>query len=187
MPTTILITGGNRGIGLEAVTQFAATGKFDKVILTVRSPNLGPAAVAAAAEISGQPTTRFAFEALNLESHTSVREAVKALPRLDAIVCNAGGLGGEALTSHGVTQNLAGNTLGHVVLVEGLLAAGKIRPGARVVYSHSETTRSVWLFAGFQPFVRLYKEEIAGSLAKPPTRGTLGVAVRQRMNTCACH
>ena len=51
----------------------------------------------------------------------------------------------------------------------------------------SETTRSVWLFAGFQPFVRLYKEEILGSLAKPPTRGTLGVAVRQRMNTCACH
>ena len=86
-----------------------------------------------------------------------------------------------------MTQNLAGNTLGHVVLVEGLLAAGKIRPGARVVYSHSETTRSVWLFAGFQPFVRLYKEEIEGSLAKPPTRGTLGVAVRQRMNTCACH
>ena len=58
------------------------------------------------------------------------------------------------------------------VLLEGLLAANKIRDGARVIYSHSETTRSVWLFAGFQPFVRLYAEEIEGSIVSPPTRGT---------------
>ena len=50
-------------------------------------------------------------------------------------------------------------------LVEGLLAAGKIRAGARVIYSHSETSRSVWLFAGFQPFVRLQASEIDPSFA----------------------
>ena len=75
------------------------------------------------------------------------------------------------------------NVLGHAVLTEGLLAAGKLGAGARVIYSHSETTRSVWLFAGFQPFVRLYKEEMEASMAQPPTRGTLGVGARQRMNT----
>ena len=127
----------------------------------------------------------FSFQTLNLDSHVNVRAAVKALPHLDAVVLNAGGLGCEALTEHGVTQNFSMNVLGHAVLTEGLLAAGKIVTGARVIYSHSETTRSVWLFAGFQPFVRLYKEEMEASLAQPPMRGTLGVGARQRMNTYA--
>ena len=122
----------------------------------------------------------------DLESHDSVRAAVKALPKLlDAVVLNAGGLGSEKLTERGVTENFAMNVLGHAVLLEGLIAASKLKEGARVIYSHSETTRSVWLFAGFQPFVRLYKEEIAASIKTPPTRGTLWVGARQRMNTYA--
>ena len=182
---TILITGANRGIGLEAAAQFAASGRFDKVILTVRSADRGPSAVAAAAAQSGKPASVFSFETLDLESHVSVRELVGALPRLDAIVLNAGGLSGEKLTELGVTQNFASNVLGHVVLVEGLLAASKLGAGARVIYSHSETARSVWLFTGFQPFVRLYKEEIEASMARPPRRGTLGIPARQRMSTYA--
>ena len=66
-----------------------------------------------------------------------MRAAVAALPNLDAIVLNAGGLLGEQLTMHGVTQNFAGNVLGHVVLVEGLLAASKIR--------ECGTTRVCWV------------------------------------------
>ena len=58
-----------------------------------------------------------------------------------------GGLLGEELTAHGVTQSFA-HVLGHAE--KGLLAANKIRDGARVIYSHFETTRSA---RGFQPFV----------------------------------
>ena len=93
MPTTILITGANRGIGLEAAAQCAASEHFDKVILTVRSADKGPAAIAAAAAQAGKPEALFAFQTIDLESHTSVRAAVKSLPRLDAVVLNAGGLG----------------------------------------------------------------------------------------------
>ena len=50
-----------------------------------------------------------------------------ALPTLDAVVLNAGGLGSEALTDHGVTQNFAMNVLGHAVLTEGLDLATRIR------------------------------------------------------------
>lgn len=185
MPT-LLITGANRGIGLEAAAQFAALEHcFDKIILTVRSADKGPGAIAAAAAKSGKPKALFSFQTLNLDSHVSCRAAVTALPSLDAVVLNAGGMGGEELTEHGVTKNFAMNVLGNAVLIEGLLAAGKIQKGARVIYSTSEGTRSVWLFAGFQPFVRLYKEEMEASMHSPPTRGTFGIGARQRMNTYA--
>lgn len=184
MPT-LLITGSNRGIGLEAAAQFAASDVFDKIILTVRSADKGPAAIAAAAARAGKPESLFSCQTINLDSHVSVRAAVRSLPSLDAVVLNAGGMGGEALTEHGVTKNFAMNVLGNAVLVEGLLAAGKIRAGARVIYSTSEGTRDVWLFTGFQPFVRLYKEEMEASMVQPPTRGTLGISARQRMNTYA--
>ena len=134
-----------------------------------------------------QPGRNFSFavQVLDLESHESVRAAVKALPKLDGVVLNAGGLLGEELTAHGVTQSFAANVLGHAVLLEGLLAANKIRDGARVIYSHSEATRAIWLFTGFQPPVRLYKEEMEASMARPPTRGAFGIPARQRMNTYA--
>ena len=183
--TTILLTGANRGIGLEAAAQLAASERFDKIILTTRTADKGPAAIAAAAAQAGKPESLFSFQELNLYSHVNVRAAVNALPSLDAVVLNAGGMGGEALTEHGVTQNFAMNVLGNAVLVEGLLAAGKIRAGARVIYSTSEATRDVWFFTGFQPFVRLYKEEMEASMVQPPTRGTLGISARQRMNTYA--
>ena len=184
MPT-VLVTGANRGIGLEAAAQLAGTGRFDSIILTVRSKDKAPAALAAAAARANKPQSLFTCVVLDLDSHASVRAAVKSLPVLHAVVLNAGGLGSEELTQHGVTRNFAMNVLGHAVLVEGLLAAKKIVTGGRVIYSHSETTRSVWLFAGFQPFVRLYKEEIEASIAAPPTRGSLGIGARQRMNTYA--
>ena len=43
MPT-LLITGANRGIGLEAAAQLASLGKFDRIILTARTAEKGEAA-----------------------------------------------------------------------------------------------------------------------------------------------
>ena len=40
MPT-LLITGANRGIGLEAAAQLASLGKFDRIILTARTAQKG--------------------------------------------------------------------------------------------------------------------------------------------------
>ena len=47
MPT-LLITGANRGIGLEAAAQMASLGKFDRIVLTARTAQKGEAAVKAA-------------------------------------------------------------------------------------------------------------------------------------------
>ena len=38
---TLLITGANRGIGLEAAAQLASLGKFDRIILTARTAEKG--------------------------------------------------------------------------------------------------------------------------------------------------
>jgi len=180
---TLVITGANRGLGMEAAVLFARQSDFQRIILTVRSEAKGVAAVVAASEASGAPASRFRFQVMDLESHQNVRQTVAALPsKIDAIVLNAGGLGAEDITANGVTCNFQMNVLGHAVLIEGLLEAGKLRAGARVVYSGSETTRSVWLFSGLQPFVNISLADIEGCLTKASTRGTMGVAARRRMN-----
>ena len=61
MPT-LLITGANRGIGLEAAAQLASLGKFDRIILTARTAQKGEAAVKAAlAQATLQPGRNFSF------------------------------------------------------------------------------------------------------------------------------
>ena len=58
----------------------------------------------------------------------------------------AGGLNDSSdLTPHGVTEMIANNVLGHVVLLENLLATGKIaKENARVILSGSELVRGIW-------------------------------------------
>ena len=61
MPT-LLITGANRGIGLEAAAQLASLGKFDRIILTARTAQKGEEAVKAAlAQATLQPGRNFSF------------------------------------------------------------------------------------------------------------------------------
>ena len=65
---SVVVTGANRGIGLEAASQFATAG-FDRVLLTYRSEAKGEAAIAEAAARSGRPRSVFAYFVLDLVSH----------------------------------------------------------------------------------------------------------------------
>jgi NAD(P)-dependent dehydrogenase (short-subunit alcohol dehydrogenase family) len=75
----------------------------------------------------------------------SVRVALASIDgSLDAVVMNAGGIGGKtpiALTAVGVTTVFASNILGHVVLLEALLNAGRLNEVA--VLAGSEAARGV--------------------------------------------
>jgi NAD(P)-dependent dehydrogenase (short-subunit alcohol dehydrogenase family) len=90
-----------------------------------------------------------------------------ALDRLDgpvnALVMNAGGTGGpspEALTSDGVTEVFASNVLGHVVMLEGLIAAGLLTDVA--VLAGSEAARGVPMLRIPRPtFVHSSPDEFA--------------------------
>jgi NAD(P)-dependent dehydrogenase (short-subunit alcohol dehydrogenase family) len=89
MPT-VLITGANRGIGLELTRQYFARG--DTVIATARDP----AAAKALNDLKAQSEGRLTISALDVTSEKSFAALVAAIAApLDIVVCNAGMNGGR--------------------------------------------------------------------------------------------
>lgn len=140
---TVLITGANTGLGQDMARTLALTGGIEIIYLACRDQTK---AAAAKRELKRQTgTSIFKIVPIDTTDLTSVRAAIDVLERpLDALVMNAGGSGGPdpmSLTPDGVTQNFASNVLGHVVLLEGLIAAGKLTGVAELV--GSEAARGV--------------------------------------------
>ena len=140
---TVLITGANSGIGKDVARQLALRGDFATVYLACRNRAKAEAAKRELETATG--TSVFEIVVMDVSDLGSVRAAVASLTApLDAVVMNAGGNGGptpRALTADGVTQMFASNVLGHVVLLESLLAAGRLTEVA--VYVGSEAARGV--------------------------------------------
>jgi NAD(P)-dependent dehydrogenase (short-subunit alcohol dehydrogenase family) len=90
MPQTVLITGANRGIGLEFARQYAEDG--DTVIAYCRDPENAAALNALAAQHDG--VTVLALEATDQESIEAAAQAVSA--PVDILIHNAGIYGGKA-------------------------------------------------------------------------------------------
>jgi NAD(P)-dependent dehydrogenase (short-subunit alcohol dehydrogenase family) len=139
----ILITGANTGLGKDVARQLALRPDFERIYLGCRN-----SAKAERAKLDLQRTTgRSIFEVviIDLTDLASVRAAASAIDgRLDAVLLNAGGTGGPtpaALTVDGVTGVFAQNVLGHVVLLEELIAAGALTEVA--VLTGSEAARGV--------------------------------------------
>ncbi len=140
---TVLITGANAGLGREAARQMAMFNATERIYLACRSRTK-----ADKARLSLEASTgRSIFEVVVLDTSdlNSVRGAVEALDRpVAGLVMNAGGIVGRNFaekTPEGVTQMLAVNLLGHVVLLEALLASRKLTDVA--IFSSSETARGV--------------------------------------------
>jgi NAD(P)-dependent dehydrogenase (short-subunit alcohol dehydrogenase family) len=131
---TIVITGGNTGIGLACARAVAAAYPRAHLVLACRDPRRG----SAAAQALG-PGRAEAME-LDLASLASVRAfaarvaarvAADARPPLRALVCNAGTqvVSGTRYTADGVELTFGVNHLGHFLLANLLLArmdAGRI-------------------------------------------------------------
>jgi NAD(P)-dependent dehydrogenase (short-subunit alcohol dehydrogenase family) len=146
MPTSgkaVLITGANSGLGKDLARKLAADGDFDKVYLACRNEAKGLAAKQDLEMVTGRAV--FDVVVMDVAKPASVRMAITAIDRpLDALVMNAGGTGGStplALTADGVTEVFASNVLGHVVLLEQLIADGALTETA--VLTGSEAARGV--------------------------------------------
>jgi NAD(P)-dependent dehydrogenase (short-subunit alcohol dehydrogenase family) len=139
----VLITGANVGLGKEVARQLALTGDFDRIYLACRNTDSGRSAAADLERLTGRSI--FTVVRMDLTDLDSVRSALGTLDGpLHSVVMNAGGTGGPtplALTADGVTHVFGSNVLGHVVLLENLLAAGALTSTAVLV--GSEAARGV--------------------------------------------
>jgi NAD(P)-dependent dehydrogenase (short-subunit alcohol dehydrogenase family) len=137
---TFVITGANSGIGLEAARDLV--GRGGHVVLAVRDLDRGEQARSA---ISGPGAKGSAVvRHLDLADLDSVAAFAKGLSEeldsegrlLNALVCNAGVMGGPLLfTTQGYERQVGTNHLGHVALVSALWPALHSAGGRVVVVS----------------------------------------------------
>ena len=139
---TALITGANAGLGKEVARQLALRPEFARIHLACRNHDR---AKTAKAELEAK-TGRRIFDIIQMDVADlgSVRAGLATIDGpVDALVMNAGVIGPQSmhLTADGVTTGFATNVLGHVVLLEGLLAEDRLREVAVLV--GSEAVRGV--------------------------------------------
>ena len=132
---TVVVTGANAGLGFFTSEQLAGAGAH--VVLACR--NLTKADAAASAIRSRVPGASISVLQLDVADLQSVREAgetVRAWPRLDGLVLNAGIVHAptdRAVSLDGNELVFATNFLGHFALTAECLPALRRTPGSRVV------------------------------------------------------
>jgi NAD(P)-dependent dehydrogenase (short-subunit alcohol dehydrogenase family) len=136
---TAIITGANSGLGLHCAQSLLATDPSWYLVLAVRDPARGAAAV----QQLGAPQ-RCTVMGLDLASLQSVRsfiddERAAELPPIHAVICNAGVqvVSGVQTTTDGYEMTFGVNHLGHFALVCGLLDT--VTPPPRIVVVSSGT------------------------------------------------
>ncbi|WP_155206895.1 SDR family NAD(P)-dependent oxidoreductase [Xanthovirga aplysinae] len=143
MNKVIMITGANAGIGKDTARQLALVKDTEKIYLACRNRIKAEVAKKSLEESTGRSI--FEILIMDVSDPDSVRKAVSQLYEpIDALIMNAGGVGGkspESLTKEGVTNITAANLLGHVVLVDELLKADKLRNVA--LFASSEAARGI--------------------------------------------
>ena len=133
---TVVVTGANSGIGLEATRQLVRRGAH--VVMAVRDPARGEEA---AASVAGPGST--SVVPCDLSDLDQVAECVDTLlgryDRLAAVVCNAGVMGGPLmLSAQGFERQMATNHLGHVALIGGLWRLLQASASRAVLVSSTE-------------------------------------------------
>ena len=129
-----LVTGANRGIGLELTRQAARRG--DKIIATCRNP----AAASALAKLAGEAGGRIEIVALDIAEPASIAAATARLGRrpIDVLINNAGILGparqsGLDMDFDGLAHTLAVNAIGPLRVTQALLPNLRAAGHAKVV------------------------------------------------------
>ena len=159
---TVLITGANAGIGKDVARQLALRPEMARIYLACRNRDRATTAKAELEAVTGRPI--FDIILMDVADLGSVRAGLAAINgSLDALVMNAGVIGGKTpmdLTADGVTTLFATNVLGHVVLLEGLLAEDRL--GEVAVFAGSEAARGIPKLRMKRPsFVSTSADELA--------------------------
>ncbi len=145
----VLITGANRGIGLELARVYAAAG--DRVFATCRAPGAA-AALSALAESSGGQVTVHGLDVGDGESIAALAASLGDAP-IDILINNAGIMGGqpqtlEAIDFDGWIEALKVMTIGPFRVVQALLPNLKAAAAAKVMTVTSQLGASTWPYGG---------------------------------------
>ncbi len=139
----VMITGANSGLGKDSARQFALRSETETVYMVARNPERAEAAKQDLIAATGRGIFEIVLmDTMDLETAHAAANTIDE--PIDALIMNAGGIGGStpgAKTKDGVTHVFATNVLGHVVLLETLLAADKLTQVA--VFSSSEGVRGM--------------------------------------------
>ena len=144
----VLITGANRGIGLELAKAYAAAG--DRVFATCRSPDGAEALNALAAGSDGKVTVHD----LDVGDGASIAALGAALgdTPIDILINNAGVNGGSQTLADmdfdAWAEALNIMTIGPFRVVQALLANLKASAGAKVMTVTSQMGASTWPYGG---------------------------------------
>ena len=137
---TVIITGGNSGLGYHCAKQLALDPEL-YIVLACRNLTKAEQAVAGIKAVSDSQNVMAML--LDLASLDSIRSFVREfeqcnLPPLGAVVCNAGVqfIQRQTYTEDGFDTTFGVNHLGHFLLVNLLL---KLVPPARIVFVSSDT------------------------------------------------
>ena len=158
---TVLITGANAGIGKDVARQLALRPEIARIYLACRNQDRATTAKAELEAATGR--TIFDIILMDVTDLDSARAGLAAINgSVDALVMNAGVIGPKSmdLTADGITTVFATNILGHVVLLEGLLAEDRL--GAVAVLAGSEAARGLPKLRMERPsFVSTSTDELA--------------------------
>jgi protochlorophyllide reductase len=117
---TVVITGGNRGIGFNAVKQLAATNEWD-IILACRNIEAGDKAVRSLPMTSQANVKVERLDLADLKSVETFCASVKKT-KLNVLACNAGvqhtGVKEIIRTADGFEDTVGTNHVGHFLLVD---------------------------------------------------------------------
>jgi NAD(P)-dependent dehydrogenase (short-subunit alcohol dehydrogenase family) len=140
---TVLITGANVGLGKEIARQMALRPEIARIYMACRNRDKAKPAKADLETATGRRI--FDIVVMDVSDPASVRAGLADIDgSIDAVVMNAGGMGGKtpmAVTADGATYMFAQNVLGHVVLLETLLAEDRL--GEVAVFARSEAARGL--------------------------------------------
>ncbi|KAK2861152.1 hypothetical protein FQN49_004491 [Arthroderma sp. PD_2] len=126
---TIVITGGNTGLGLEAARYFLKL-NASEVVLGVRTLSKGESAVQELEKSTGRAGQVHMFH-IDMENSASVREfaaAVSKLPRVDVLLLNAGKMEQEFYLAEEDESTITVNVVNTALLA--LLLLPKLRSSA---------------------------------------------------------
>jgi NAD(P)-dependent dehydrogenase (short-subunit alcohol dehydrogenase family) len=179
---TAIITGANSGLGLECARALLATDPSWHLVLAVRDPERGAAAVQELG--AGQRCTVMHLDLASLRSvHEFIDdERAGGLPPIHAVICNAGVqvVSGAHTTADGNEMTFGVNHLGHFALVCGLLDT--LTAPARIVVV-SSGTHDPARFTGM-PHPHYIS---AAELAHPPGGPTAGEGRRRYTTSKLCN